>query len=59
MKDIMAGKDAKVYVRLSWQWYTHRGTIATWEDGGYYNTSSDNNKGTEISDENGNNVTIQ
>ena len=59
MKDIMEGKDSKVYVRLSWQWYTHRGTIATWEDGGYYNTSSDNNKGTEISDENGNNVTIQ
>lgn len=59
MEDMMAGKDSKVYVRLRWQWYTHRGTIATWEDGGYYNTSSDNNKGTEISDENGNNVTIQ
>lgn len=59
MEDIMAGKDSKVYVRLRWRWYTHRGTIATWEDGGYYNTSSDNNKGTEISDDNGSNVTIQ
>ena len=40
MEGIMAGKDDKVYVRLKWEWYTHRGTIATWEDGGYYNPSS-------------------
>lgn len=59
MEDIMADKDSKVYVRLKWQWYAHRGSIATWEDGGYYNTSSDNKEETVIPDENENNVTIQ
>ena len=59
MEGIMAGKDDKVYVRLKWEWYTHRGTIATWEDGGYYNPSSDNKEASDASDDNGNNVAIQ
>ena len=59
MEGIMAGKDDRVYVRLKWEWYTHRGTIATWEDGGYYNPSSDNKEASDASDDNGNNVAIQ
>ena len=59
MEGIMAGKDDKVYVRLRWEWYTHRGTIATWEDGGYYNPSSDNKEASDASDDDGNNVAIQ
>lgn len=59
LENIMSAKDSKVYVRLRWQWYTHRGTIATWEDGGYYNPSSDNKEASDASDDNGNNVAIQ
>lgn len=59
MEDIMDGKDSKVYVRLKWQWYTHHGTVTTWEDGGYYSTSSENNEETEDPDDDGNNVNIQ
>ena len=59
MEDIMAGKDSKVYVRLRWQWYTHGGTVATWEDDGYYSTSSENEEETGEPDDSGNNVVIQ
>ena len=30
----------KVYVRLRWQWYAPGGRLVTWEDKGYYYTSS-------------------
>ena len=59
MEEVTEGKNEKVYVKLKWQWYTHRGTVATWEDGGYYRTSSENNEETENSDDDGNNVSIQ